>query len=176
MKALIIIFFLIVFNNQISYAEDVVQVNINGSIIGTTCNIMTSNQTINLGAWQTNSTSGIGSGINSQSNAVGYTLDFDCPAGLTIKGQLEGNQNDTSNMYDIGLDKGDTSAEGVVIVMHFNDKGTWRSMVYNESRTLIAKTIDGINSVSLRSFYKQISSTIKSGEANATVTVTITYQ
>lgn len=165
-----------ILTSQISYAEDVVQVNINGSIIATTCNITTPNQTINLGSWQTNSTSGIGSGINSQSSAVAYTLDFDCPAGLAIQGKLEGNQNDTSNIYDIGLDKGTGTAEGVVIEMHFLDSGKWRSMVYSEYRTLITKTIEGINSVSLRSFYKQISSPIKSGQANSTVTVTLTYQ
>lgn len=76
--------------NQASYAEDVVQVNITGSIAMTTCNIKTPNQTISLGSWQTQSASGIGSGINSQSAAVGYTLEFDCPAGLMIKAQLEG--------------------------------------------------------------------------------------
>lgn len=176
MKILQIVIFSIIFTSQIIYAEDVVQVNITGSINATTCNIKTQNQTVNLGAWQTQSISGIGSGINSQSDAVGYTLDLDCPAGLRINAQLEGNQYDTSNIYYIGLDKGDNAAAGVVIETHFYGQGKWQSLVYNSTRTLIANTIDGINSVSLRSYYRQVSSTIKSGDANATVTVTITYQ
>lgn len=162
--------------NPISYASDILEFNVVGSIIATTCNIKTPTQTINLGSWQTQSTSGIGSGVGSKSDMVGYTLDFDCPQGLKIDVQLDGNQDSASNIYYIGLEKSDNSASGVAIEMHYYASNKWQSVVYGSTRTFIASTVEGINSVPLRSFYIQTGSTITSGLANSSVTLNISYQ
>lgn len=159
-----------------SYASDVLEFNVVGSIISTTCNIKTPSQTVNLGAWQTHSASGIGSGIGSKSDMVGFTLDFDCPQGLAITGQLEGNQYETSNIYNIALEKSEHSATGVTIEMHYYSGSRWMSLVYGSPRTLISSTTEGINSVKLRAYYYQMSSMITSGIANSSVTLTIEYQ
>lgn len=175
MKKLIIAIFFIVLINPACYTSDVLEFNIVGKISSTTCNIKTPNQTVNLGSWQAKSTSGIGSGVNSKSNMVLYTLDFDCPKGLMINAQLEGNRYSTSNIYWIAPDKSDESAKGVAIEMHFYRNG-WNSVVYGDTRTLITSTVDGVNSVQLRSFYLQTSATITPGLANSSVTLSITYQ
>lgn len=175
MKKLIFSSFFIVALNSTSYANDVIEFNIVGSIVATTCNITTPSQTINLGAWQTQTTSGIGSGVGSKSDMVEYTLDFDCPKGLKLTAQLEGNRNSPSSIYDIGLEKSEQSATGVVIEMH-SYLTKWQSIIYDTPRTLISKTVDGINSVLMRSFYMQSEDTITPGIANSSVTLTITYQ
>lgn len=170
-------FWTILMLSPISYADDVFQFNINGSIAATTCNIKMPTQLINLGAWQAQSHSGIGSGVGNTSDKVEYSLDFDCPKGLKITGQLEGNQYNVSNIYSIALENTPQSASGVVIEIHFqNASSQWQSLVYGSQRTLIEKTKDGINSVKLRSFYEQVDSIIKPGRANSSVTLNITYQ
>jgi len=176
MKKLIITIFLTLFINSIALASDLVEINVTGSIGNTTCNVKTKNQQIDLGRWKTHSNDTIGSGVNSASNPREFSIDLECPPTLIISGQLEGNQYDPLNKFYIGLDKGDSSASGVVIIMHYWGKADWQSMVYGEKRVLIPSTVDGTNTIKLHSFYKQVDSTIKSGTANATTTITLTYE
>lgn len=164
-------------SSSISHASDVIQVNLTGSVVATTCNVTTPTQTIYLGAWKTHSNSGIGSGVNSLSEKIPFTLNFDCPQGLNVIAQLDGNQDDPSNPFDIGIDKGEQSATGVVIELHYYSKreGIWKSFKYDEKRPIISNTKEGINTVQLRSFYRQKSPTITAGTANGSVTVSLTY-
>ncbi|WP_392564014.1 fimbrial protein [Orbus wheelerorum] len=176
MKRLILIFLGALVFSSASYARDVLEFNITGSIGAATCDIKNANQTVNLGFWTISDTTEVKPGATWTSTRTPYNLDFDCPAGQKISLQLSGNQYDAGNDFFIGLDKTNNSAEGIVIVMHYFNGNDWISVVYNDTREVVTNSVDGINSVQLRSFYRTNGQAVKAGSANSTVTINVSYQ
>ncbi|WP_392564017.1 fimbrial protein [Orbus wheelerorum] len=176
MKRLILIFLGALVFSSASYARDVLEFNITGSIGAATCDIKNADKTVNLGFWTISDTDTSTSTAAPKwtSTMIPFTLDFDCPAGQTINVQMEGNQYDTGDIFYIGLDKTEQSASGIIIEMHYYQQ-KWKSVVYGETRELITNTVNGSNSVQLRAFYRQIAKPVKPGTANSTVTLTISY-
>ncbi|WP_392551454.1 fimbrial protein [Orbus wheelerorum] len=177
MKRLILTFLSALIFSSASYASDVLEFNVTGSIGVATCDVKNADQTHDLGLWLVSDTANVKPGATWTSTAVPYTLDFDCPAGQKIALQLSGNQYDAGNEFYIGLDKTDDTAEGIVVVMHyFAEDSRWISVVYNRAVVPISMTVAGTNTIKLRSFYRTIGQAVKPGTANATVTVNVSYQ
>ncbi|MEG0278698.1 MAG: fimbrial protein [Morganella sp. (in: enterobacteria)] len=156
---------------------DSVDVRIKGRIISNTCELKTPDTHVQLGHWFTHSQSGIGSGIDSVSAAVPFALEFSCPSGAGVKAKLDGNRYSSDSQYYIGLDKGENSAKGVVIeVHHEKSSGSWQSVRYDTSVTLISSSSSGKNNAAMKAFYRQVEPQITGGSGNSSVTMTLEYQ
>ncbi|WP_413483147.1 fimbrial protein [Morganella psychrotolerans] len=163
-------------NMTISFAETV-EVRINGRITSNTCELKTPDTHVQLGHWFTHSQSGIGSGVNSVSPAVPFALEFSCPSGAGVKAKLDGNRYSPDNQYYIGLDKGENSAKGVVIEVHYEKSpGSWQSVRYDTLVTLISSSSSGKNNAGMKAFYRQVEPQITGGSGNSSVTMTLEYQ
>ncbi|OBU10903.1 hypothetical protein AYY18_02875 [Morganella psychrotolerans] len=163
-------------NMTISVAETV-EVRIKGRITSNTCELKTPDTHVQLGHWFTHSQSGIGSGVNSVSPGVPFALEFSCPSGAGVKAKLDGNRYSPDNQYYIGLDKGENSAKGVVIeVHHEKSSGSWQSVRYDTSVTLISSSSSGKNNAAMKAFYRQVEPQITGGSGNSSVTMTLEYQ
>ncbi len=172
----LILFVAIVCNITISFAETV-EVRIKGRITSNTCELKTPDTHVHLGHWFTHSQSGIGSGVNSVSEAVPFELEFSCPSGAGVKAKLDGNRYSPDNQFYIGLDKGENSAKGVVIeVYHKKSSGSWQSVRYDTTVSLISKSASGTNNTEMKAFYRQVEPQITGGSGNSSVTMTLEYQ
>lgn len=165
-----------VYGISLSFADSV-DVRIKGRIISNTCELKTPDTHVQLGHWFTHSQSGIGSGIDSVSAAVPFALEFSCPSGAGVKAKLDGNRYSSDSQYYIGLDKGENSAKGVVIeVHHEKSSGSWQSVRYDTSVTLISSSSSGKNNAAMKAFYRQVEPQITGGSGNSSVTMTLEYQ
>lgn len=159
-----------------SYALATVSVNYKGSIKHSSCGIKTQNVSVDLGTWLTNSKSGFGYEVNSQSEWIEFMLEFDCPDTMSlINGQFQG-MSESSGKY-LALDTGSGYSTGAAIELQSfeNSSGSW---VNREMNTLYNFMKDeavnqGSTSLKVRARYVQTNSKLTQGKANASVTFVI---
>ncbi|MGI3429117.1 fimbrial protein [Providencia stuartii] len=160
----------------INSASATVMVNYTGSIKHSTCGIKTRNISVDLGTWLTNSPRGFGSAINSQSEWIEFTLEFDCPDKMSVlNGQFQGVSE--SNGRYLSLDKGDGYSTGAAIELqsYENSLHNWVNRDINTLYNFMQNEAinKGNTELKVRARYVQTNSKITQGKANASVTFVV---
>lgn len=150
---------------------DLLTLNINaGKIIALACSVNTSKIDAPLGDVYIPSFTGVGSTPKSYNFDVG----LDCDAGANINMSLTGTQSaETSDTSILALtDDGEGKvATGVGVQILYNDM----PLKLNEN-IVLKKSQGGQESLPFTARYYQTKPTVKTGSANATATLNITYQ
>lgn len=139
-----------------------------GGVVPAPCTVSNSNVNVNLGIWNTNDLSGIGS----KTTDTLIDLNFICPmSDSTIKATVSADV-DPSLSSTIRLSPGTNSASGVGIQMV--DKNN-NIIQLNQMFTVTTAATSGSYNPQWRAHYIQTASSITAGNANAMVTVTFNY-
>lgn len=148
-------------------AQDTATINVRGSITGSTCSLSISDTDLTIGTVQQNVFSGVNS-ASPFSNIGTIATDPACNAS-TVSMTFTGNA-DPNNGTLFAVTGG---AAGVGIKLEGqNSSGAWQQAIPNSTTSPI---VNAIGTQSFRASYVQSAVPLVNGNANATITVLVTY-
>jgi len=147
-------------------AQDTASIHVTGSIVGSTCSLSTSNADLAIGTVQQSVFQGIGT-PSPTSNVGTIATDPNCTAStvsMTFTGTVDPNDNTLFAVTG--------GASGVGVKLEGLSNAGWQQAIPNSATSPIVHVV-GVQS--FRASYVQSAVPLVNGDANASITVLVTY-
>jgi type 1 fimbria pilin len=133
-----------------------------------TCNVTTASADVDLGNWYLNDLPSIGSVTEARNIPLSIQCENASSSSVSVK--INAKSDPSDNSHNIMLDSG--GAQGMAIQITDGDNNP---IPINQSFTALNSLVPGTNNLNIKGRYIRTAQMMNEGDANATVTVAITY-